>query len=151
MIRHLKVRLLQFLLLISLSLCPPRSYAEPLWKGCRDDRFFFSWFTPSSQHLARGFLCRYYHRRVSFSPNEYHRLGLYWQTGLFSHTSLSLPFSSGLPTASWPSAISTQAVTSVEWSLTRGRPSFRISENFWMELLLSGRSRRRRDSWIICI
>lgn len=66
--------LAQFSLII-LSIWSRRSYAEPLWKGRRDDRFFFSWFTPGCQFLARGFLCRYHHRRVGFFPNEYHRFG----------------------------------------------------------------------------
>ena len=68
MIQHLKVQLLQLPLINLHSLRLPRSYAEPLWKGCRDDRLFFSWFTASSQYLACRFLCRYHHRRVSISP-----------------------------------------------------------------------------------
>ena len=73
MIQHLKVRWMLLPLINLHSLRLPRSYAEPLWKGCRDDRLFFSRFTASSQYLACRFLCRYHHRRVSFFPNEYHR------------------------------------------------------------------------------
>jgi len=67
-IPHCKVRLLQITTNQSLTLFNFRSYAEPLWKGCRDDRFSFSRFTSSIQYLACRFICRNHHCRVSFPP-----------------------------------------------------------------------------------
>ena len=125
----------------------PRSYAEPFWKGPRDDRFLFSWFTPSNNTSLASFfaaiiMVAWVNTAVSVNiynqcyfpvlpyPRHFHRVGL---PIVVHRLSQHRPRSSsgGVP----------HEIVHL----------FRFWITVWTELLRSERSRRRWDSWIIRI